>query len=255
VTLKLQAKLIFGLLLTFSVDGSAAPLPGVRPVDIELDRLGALAGEVHQGDHVLGGKPRVQVYSGRRLVAASPVTANGEFRIEGLDGGLYWVTAASGTSRLVRAWDLGTAPPLAHPWLVLAPARTSIPSGHSEPIVRGQTPLVTSPADPGWVAQPTTAYPYQPTAAYPYQPTAAYPYQPTAAYPYQPTAAYPFQPYQVPGGGMMFPGTYTSPGAVFANPLVTVSVLTGMAGVILVATDDDDDDESAPGAVVPPASP
>ncbi|HCK54883.1 MAG TPA: hypothetical protein DIC23_16830, partial [Planctomycetaceae bacterium] len=99
MTLKLQAKLIFGLLLTFSVDGSAAPLPGVRPVDIELDRLGALAGEVHQGDHVLGGKPRVQVYSGRRLVAASPVTANGEFRIEGLDGGLYWVTAASGTSR------------------------------------------------------------------------------------------------------------------------------------------------------------
>ncbi len=228
MTLKLQAKLVFGLLLTFSVDGSAAPLPGVRPVDIELDRLGALAGEVHQGDHVLGGKPGVQVYSGRRLVAASPVTANGEFRIEGLDGGLYWVTAASGTSRLVRAWDLGTAPPLSHPRLVLAPARTIIPSGHSEAIVRGQTPLVTSHADPGWVIQPT------------------------AAYPYQPTPAYPFQPYQVPGGGMMFPGTYTSPGAVFANPLVTVSVLTGMAGVILVATDDD---ESASGAFGPPASP
>ena len=239
MTLKLQAKLVFGLLLTFSVDGSAAPLPGVRPVDIELDRRGAVAGEVHQGDHVLGGKPGVQVYSGRRLVAASPVTANGEFRIEGLDGGLYWVTAASGTSRLVRAWDLGTAPPLSHPRLVLAPARTIIPSGHSEAIVRGQTPLVTSHAAPGWVAQPT----------------AAYTYQPTTAYPYQPTPAYPFQPYQVPGGGMMFPGTYTSPGVVFANPLVTVSVLTGMAGVILVATDDDDDDESAPGALGPPASP
>ena len=231
MTLKLQAKLVFGLLLTLFVDGYAAPLPRVGPVDIALDQLGTLAGEIHRGDHILGGMSRVQVYCGRRLVAASPVTVNGEFRIEGLDGGLYWVTAASGTSRLVRAWDLGTAPPLAHPWLVLAPARTSIPSGHSEAIVRGQTPLVTSPADPGWVAQPTTAYPYQPTAAYP------------------------FQPYQVPGGGMMFPGTYTSPGAVFANPLVTVSVLTGMAGVILVATDDDDDDESAPGAVVPPASP
>ncbi|MED5399256.1 MAG: hypothetical protein VX669_02650 [Planctomycetota bacterium] len=173
---------------------------------------------------------RVQVYCGRRLVAASPVTVNGEFRIEGLDGGLYWVTATSGTASLVRAWDAGTAPPQAHPRLVLTTARTDIPSETSEAIVRGQTPLVATHADPGWVAQTASVYPVQPAPAYP------------------------FQPYQIPGGGMMFPGTYTSPGAVFANPLVTVAVLTGMSGVILVATDDDDD-ESAPGAFHSSASP
>jgi hypothetical protein len=243
------------LLLTLSVDGNAAPLPRVGPVDIELDRLGTLAGAIHRGDRMLGGMSRVQVYCGRRLVAVCPVTVNGEFRIEGLDGGLYWVTTTSGAARLVRAWDPGTAPPLAQPRLVLTPARTDIPSEPSEVIVRGQTPLVTSHAAPGWVAQPASAYPVQPAPAYPVQPTPAYPFQPTPAYPVQPTPAYPFQPYQVPGGGMMFPGTYTSPGAVFANPLVTVAVLTGVAGVILVATDDDDDDESAPGAFDFSASP
>lgn len=238
MTLKLQAKLVFGLLLTLSVDGNAAPLPRVGPVDIALDQLGTLAGEIHRGDHILSGMSRVQVYCGRRLVAASPVTVNGEFRIEGLDGGLYWVTATSGTASLVRAWDAGTAPPQAHPRLVLTTARTDIPSETSEAIVRGQTPLVTTHADPGWVAQTAPAYPVQSAPAYPFQPA----------------PAYPFQPYQIPGGGMMFPGTYTSPGAVFANPLVTVAVLTGMSGVILVATDDDDD-ESAPGAFHSSASP
>ena len=235
MTLKLQAKLVFGLLLTLSVDGNAAPLPRVGPVDVELDRLGILAGEIHRGDRMLGGMLRVQVYCGRRLVAVCPVTVNGEYRIEGLDGGLYWVTTTSGAARLVRAWDPGTAPPLAQQRLVLTHARTAIPSEPSESIVRGQTPLVTSHAAPGWVAQPASAYSFQSTPAYPFQPT--------PAYPFQSAPAYPFQPYPVPGGGMMFPGTYTSPGAVFANPLVTVAVLTGVAGVILVATDDDDDDE------------
>jgi len=59
------------------------------------------------------------------------------------------------------------------------------------------------------------------------------------------TPAYPFQPYQVPGGGMMLPGTYTSPGSVFFNPLVTAAVVTGIVGVIVVATDDDDDSPAA----------
>ena len=63
----------------------------------------------------------------------------------------------------------------------------------------------------------------------------------------------PFQPYQVPGGRMMMPGTYTSPGSVFFNPLLTAAVVTGIVGVIVVATDDDDDSPSAASSV--PASP
>ncbi|GIT28613.1 MAG: hypothetical protein Ct9H300mP1_06590 [Planctomycetaceae bacterium] len=41
------------------------------------------------------------------------------------------------------------------------------------------------------------------------------PYAPMPNYAVQPVPAYPFQPYQVPGGGMVFPGYYTSPGAAF----------------------------------------
>ncbi|MEC7557024.1 MAG: hypothetical protein VYA32_07595 [Planctomycetota bacterium] len=154
---------------------------------------------------------RVQVYCGRRLVAVCPVTVNGEFRIEGLAGGLYWVTAPV-AARAVRAWAPGTAPPQAHPRLVLGPGEKVVPADYSGAIVRGQAPLLTSYPATGWVPQQVPAYP--------------------------------FQPYQVPGGGVMFPGTYTSPGAVFANPLVTAAMVTGVAGIILVATDDDDDELS-----------
>ena len=50
---------------------------------------------------------------------------------------------------------------------------------------------------------------------------------------------------QVPGGGMIFPGYYTSPGAAFFGPLVTTAVVTAVTGVIVVAVDDDDDENRA----------
>ena len=71
------------------------------------------------------------------------------------------------------------------------------------------------------------------------------PYSPMTNYAVQPVPAYPFQPYQVPGGGMIFPGYYTSPGAAFFGPLVTTAVVTAVSGVIVVTMDDDDDDNRA----------
>ena len=191
--------LVLALLPFVSANANAAAVRANRPIDIELDRLGSPHGEIGIADCQSADIARVLVYHGRQLMAEAVVTGDGGFRIDGLSGGVYWLSAP-GTGRVVRVWAHGTAPPHTGSHLVLE-SKTII--------IRGQAP---APAVPS----------------------------------VQPMPAYPFQPYQVPGGGMMWPGTYTSPGAVFYNPLLTAAVITGVVGVIVVAVDDDDD---------PPASP
>jgi len=210
----LQAILVFGLLLTPSVDGVAASVRADRPIDVELDQSGALSGEIPSVDHVPRDVQRVLVYSGRRLVARVPVTTRGNFRIDGLDGGLYWVTA-SVAGQAVRVWAPSTAPPQSQRRLVLIATPRSPQLSSTGTTLGSRSPYV-SGSPTAYVASPMPTY---------------------AA---SPMPSYPFQPYQVPGGGMMFPGTYTSPGSIFFNPLVTAAVVTGVAGVIVVVTDDDD---------------
>lgn len=197
----LLVSLVLALLPFVSANANAAAVRANRPIDIELDRIGSLHGEIVIADCQSADVARVLVYHGRQLMAETVVTGDGGFRIDGLSGGVYWLSAP-GTGRVVRAWAHGTAPPYTGSHLVLESKTT---------IIRGQAPAPAVSSVP-------------------------------------PMPAYPFQPYQVPGGGMMWPGTYTSPGAVFYNPLLTAAVVTGVVGVIVVAVDDDDDDD-------PPTSP
>lgn len=214
--LTLQAILVIGLLSSPTVDGVAAAVRADRPIDIKLDRFGTLSGEIYSVDHLPRGVERVLVYSGRRLVADVPVTAAGEFRIEGLDDGLYWVTAPV-AGQAVRIWALSSAPPQSQRRLVLVPTQGPLHPASTGNIVRGQSPVVGG--------------------------------SPTANVA-PPMPAYPFQPYQVPGGGVMWPGTYTSPGSVFLHPLVTAAVVTGVATVIVVVVDDDDESSTGDSSVV-----
>ena len=191
--------LVLALLAFVSANANAAAVRANRPIDIELDRLGSLRGEIGIADCQSADIARVLVYHGRQLMAEAVVTGDGGFLIDGLSGGVYWLSAP-GTGRVVRVWAHGTAPPHTGSHLVLESKTT---------IIRGQAPAPAVPSVP-------------------------------------PMPAYPFQPYQVPGGGMMWPGTYTSPGAVFYNPLLTAAVVTGVVGVIVVAVDDDDDPPTSP---------
>lgn len=205
----LLATVLFGLLSVSTVDVVAAGVRADRPIDVELDRLGSLKGAIA---HFQGPSPDsrwVLVYRGRRLVAKARLSDDGGFHFERLNGGLYWFTAP-GVGQAVRAWAAGTAPPQSPGRLVLASASSQPQPLPTPTIVRGQAPA-----------------------------------PPLASVTPVPTPAYPFQPYQVPGGRMMMPGTYTSPGSVFFNPLLTAAVVTGIVGVIVVATDDDDDSPSA----------
>ncbi len=195
----LLVSLVLALLPFVSANANAAAVRVNRPIDIELDRLGSLHGEIGIADCQPADIVRVLAYHGRQLMAEAVVTGDGGFRIDGLSGGVYWLSAP-GTGRVVRAWAQGTAPPDTGSHLVLESKTT---------IIRGQAPAPAASSVP-------------------------------------PMPAYPFQPYQVPGGGMMWPGTYTSPGAVFYNPLLTAAVVTGVVGVIVVAVDDDDDRPTSP---------
>ena len=209
VKLTLLFILSFGLLLASSRECVADPLRGSVPVDVELDSNGTLTGEVHSVDGLLPGARRVSVFRGSHLVAEAPLATDGGFRFEGLDGGVYWV-ATPGTGQSVRAWATGTAPPTSQHRLVLVHDVVTPVSVTQQAVVVAQLP-----------------------------------YGPMTNYVAQPMPAYPFQPYQVPGGGMIFPGYYTSPGAAFFGPLVTTAVVTAVTGVIVVAVDDDDDENRA----------
>lgn len=201
--------LLFGLLLAPSRACVAAPLRSDLPIDVELKPDGTLMGEVASVDGLPRAAQRVSVFRGSYLVAEAALAADGGFRLGGLEGGIYWV-ATPGTGQSVRAWENGTAPPASQQCLFL---------------VSGVVP-------PGYVTRPTVV-------------VGQLPYGPPTNFAVQQLPAYPFQPYQVPGGGMMFPGYYTSPGAIFFSPLVTTAVVTAVTGVIVVAVDDDDDDRVA----------
>lgn len=234
------------LLVATSGLADASGTGAARPVDLSLDQNGDLPGRI-TGDAMAtvnqnGRRGRLLVFCGRRLVAQTAIAGNGAFRVGGLRGGLYWVSAALSDIEIgqaIRAWSWGTAPPKSDRSLVLgissppSPKPTDSFRLDAGSVIRGQSPVA---AHPVLVSQ----MPYGIQAQQPGFPIAA---QPLGSWSLQVpgTPAYPFQPYGLPGGGMVLPGPYTSPGAVFISPLVTAAVVTGVAGVIFVALDDDDD--------------
>ena len=88
-TPRLLVSLVLALLPFVSANANAAAVRANRPIDIELDRLGSLHGEIGIADCQSADIARVLVYHGRQLMAEAVVTGDGDFRIDGLSAVSY----------------------------------------------------------------------------------------------------------------------------------------------------------------------
>lgn len=77
--------------------------------DVSLGAKGKLTGFVLDGQGKAVAGSRVIVRLGRRNVAEATTDAMGQFRVEGLRGGVYQIVHADGVS-VFRVWKNGTAP-------------------------------------------------------------------------------------------------------------------------------------------------
>jgi len=84
----------------------------LKPIDISLAKNGSLRGKLldSQGDPVAD--TAIAAYRDGEQVAATKTDSNGEFRIEGLRGGLYAVASEQGGGHF-RLWAPNTSPPSA----------------------------------------------------------------------------------------------------------------------------------------------
>jgi len=77
--------------------------------DVSLGAKGELTGFVLDGQGKAVADSRVIVRLGRKNVAQTTTGATGQFRVEGLRGGVYQIVHADGVS-VFRVWKNGTAP-------------------------------------------------------------------------------------------------------------------------------------------------
>ncbi|MDP7275805.1 MAG: hypothetical protein QF363_10025 [Planctomycetaceae bacterium] len=213
----MKCLLITGLWISLALSPCDAVVAGSvranRPIDIELDKAGSLAGMI-----MPTGSGQVAVFRGRQLVARTIVT-DGNFLVRDLRGGFYRVVVRR-WGQAIRAWDHGTAPPWSSRHVVVSDIG---PVTHQATVHRSQSPV-------GMTVQPF------------------------------PAPSLPFQPYPVPGRGMIMPGPYLPPGALFLDPLVTTAAVTGIGSVVITTIGNDGDRAStrsgfSPHHDHPPASP
>ncbi|MFV2068708.1 MAG: carboxypeptidase-like regulatory domain-containing protein [Pirellulales bacterium] len=97
--------------------------------DIELHERGTLVGHLADptGNPLAG--QQVLILKNQVQIGAATTDSRGRFAVSNLRGGVYEVSSA-GTSRLLRVWVTGTAPPIAQTEALLVIERT---------IVRGQS--------------------------------------------------------------------------------------------------------------------
>ena len=122
------AEAVYGGTLSKSVQSS----PTAMVLDVSMSAEGYFSGQVMdtQAVPVVGAK--VAISQAGRRVASAVTNHAGVFRIAGLQGGVYEVSA-SGTTKVCRLWSHGTAPPSA-----LGNAMLIVEG----PLVRGQLPPV-----------------------------------------------------------------------------------------------------------------
>ena len=88
---------------------AASKQPAVKIADVVLGKKGELTGIVvnEQGKVLI--RSKVVVKRGRKAVARTTTNDAGQFRVEGLRGGVYQIVHAAGIS-VFRVWANGTAP-------------------------------------------------------------------------------------------------------------------------------------------------
>lgn len=120
---------VFGMTFPHTVQAADA-LPAPEQIsqqvhDVVLSGDGQLRGQVVNatGQPVDGEKVEVRI--GNKIASQTETDQQGFFRLSGLRGGVYYVTAAEGSST-IRAWAPGTAPPTAKPQVLVVDGTTAI---------------------------------------------------------------------------------------------------------------------------------
>tara|TARA_E500000331_G_C17191210_1_gene684962 strand:+ start:103 stop:624 length:522 start_codon:yes stop_codon:yes gene_type:complete len=96
--------------------------------DIALQRGGILVGRVVARKDALSEKQTIVIRQNNKLVAEVAAGKNGQFMVEGLQGGIYEISSDQGSGNF-RAWAADTAPPSAKQFALLI---------DSDEVVRGQ---------------------------------------------------------------------------------------------------------------------
>jgi hypothetical protein len=113
----------------------AADKPMPMLTDIALQKGGILVGRLTGKKGELRDKQKIVIRKDNKLVAEVITGKNGQFTVEGLQGGIYEIASNQGAGSF-RAWAEGTSPPSAKQFAVLV---------DSDEVVRGQW---------GWVPTP-----------------------------------------------------------------------------------------------------
>ena len=113
--------------------------PSAKPLltDIALQKGGILVGRLTSKKGELRDAQKIVIRQKDKAVAEVTTGKNGQFIVEGLQGGVYEIASEHGAGSF-RAWSAGTAPPSAKQFAVLI---------DSDDVVRGQW---------GWVPAPPT---------------------------------------------------------------------------------------------------
>lgn len=118
-----------------TVDTSRSKAPKKAPLqilDVSLGQKDELTGFVVDGQGKAVVQSRILVRLGKKTVTETATDAAGQFRVEGLRGGVYQIVHADGVS-VFRVWKNGTAP---------RNARTNALIVASKQVVRGQGGVV-----------------------------------------------------------------------------------------------------------------
>ncbi|MGZ0165830.1 MAG: carboxypeptidase-like regulatory domain-containing protein [Planctomycetales bacterium] len=94
---------------TGSVAAKTQKSAAIKINDVSLGTKGELTGFVLDGQGKAVADSRVIVRLGRKNVAETTTGATGQFRVEGLRGGVYQIVHADGVA-VFRVWKNGTAP-------------------------------------------------------------------------------------------------------------------------------------------------
>ena len=92
-----------------SVPSTASQQAALKITDVSLGKKGELTGVVVDGQGKAVARSKVVVRHGRTAVAETTTNDAGQFRVDGLRGGVYQIVHADGVS-VFRVWANGTAP-------------------------------------------------------------------------------------------------------------------------------------------------
>ena len=136
----------FGLLVP-RLDVLAADTADAAPAvqDVALTPAGEFTGLVVSAQGLPVEAAQVTLSQGDEVVAQATTDAQGMFRVAGITGGVYRVSAGNGVADF-RAWSINAAPPNAYPQAVIVTGST----------VRGQGELLGIDAVTLWILTAST---------------------------------------------------------------------------------------------------